>query len=284
MNDEGFGGVTDPAVLKKARAVRLALYGFISCLIGAVCSLSLNVPLAMAGEIAGGAYRDILGKMAVAADHVSTILFVGTIASFGFLIFSLVRPPREVDVRPLLKPSLGGLVLIFAAGADFFVLVTVGCMGIFMVGLYIEGRNPVFASLAALCASFVLFTVSVTSSIAAGFRRGTGGPPWMGRFSRKPGESPAPEPRKNGGLMSIAEILLSAALSVSVYLLFEFDAVRETLAGLAGRVTGRTPSASELFFRVLALFIFFFAMSFALKGVKTLWTLFRPTPEAGKRL
>ncbi len=284
MNDEGFGGVTDPMVLKKARAVRSALYAFLSCLVGAVCFLSLNVPLAIVAGIAGDAYAGIVGGITAAVGVIPTILFLGTMASFGYLLFSLIRPPRGVDVRPLLKPSLGGFVLIFAAGADFFVLVIMLSLGSFMAGMYIEGRNPVFASLTVLCASFVLFTVSVTSSLVAGIRRGTGGPPWMRRFSRGPGEPPAPEARKRGGPLSIVEMILSAALSVCLYLVFEFDSLKEKIASVVGKVSGKEPPASELFLHVFALFIFFFAMSFALKAVTTLWSVFRSAPTGEKRL
>ncbi len=267
----------DPAIQAKLRLLKIGLYGFIGGLVLTVFSLFLMGAVSLLGILwaDGGIIENVSSMIGIVIPFFFAIPFV----SFVVLMASLFKHPREVDMREHMKPSMGGIVLIFAGGIALCALTILAAFVIAMAALYFRGSGIIFLAIAYFGTAGIMFFLSGSYGLireTAANRDLQTDIAWVKRtfrILRVGGAAGGPEmDEKSHRVLTRIERIAGSLLGAVMFFLFKGRDLYEAGRSVTGYGSDSTwlgvLATMDSLLALFSLFIFIFSTLFVIRSIK----------------
>jgi hypothetical protein len=264
--------VQDGLIQKKVQLLKTGLYGFIGCLVLCFFSLVLQVVISLWHLILQ--VEDAGAWLANLGIAFFPVFFAGAFVSFGIIIASAVKEPRNVDMGEHMKSSAGPIASFFITGILLDVVPLLASMAAFFGAVYYRGESVIFLALCYFVISMAVFFAAVgyaiVRSVGGAAEPGPDAPVMKRLFNAlRPG---ALSDRSRRVLTRI-ERVLGSALGTVLFLLFSsrglYDAVRSKTGHGSDTTWLDLLVSTDAVLAFFSLFIFIFSTLFIIKAVKT---------------
>ncbi len=276
--DDGRG--RDAAIRIKLRLLKTGLYGFMASLVLIVSFAFLMGAVSLLGLL----WKDarIIGAVGEIIGSIVQLFFAAPFAFFAVLMVGLLKTPREVDMRPFLKPSVSAMVIMLAGGIALSALPILAAFSAVMATLYFRGAGIIFLAMAYFGMACLVFFVSGCYTLireAAAVRELETDIGWVRRVFRvlrvgSAGAGPEMDEKTHRTLSRI-ERAVGSAMGVVLFLLFKMQDIYEAVRSITGHGSDSTWldafATMETVLALFSMFIFIFSTLFIIRSVKTVF-------------
>lgn len=270
----------DSAIMTKLRLLKTGVFGFVGSLVFTVIFLFSLGAVSLLGLLwPGGGMIEAVGNM---VGGIIPLFFAAPFGFFIVLMAALLKKPREADMRPLMKPAMGGIAIIIAGGVALSALPILTSFIIVMAALYLRGSGVIFLALAYFALACLVFFFAVAYALireVASVKEAQTGVSWVRGVFRvlrvgSADAGPAMDEKSHRALTRV-ERIIGSSMGLVLFLMFQVQNIIETTRSVTGHGFDRTWlevfATTDTLLALFALFILIFSTLFIIKSVKTVF-------------